>query len=99
MFIMLSVNLVPKKFVAITAGIAVFLDAYFVGPFTGASMNPARSIGPAIASGNYTNLWIYLLAPIVGMYVGRLVADYYKESMQKMWGENLKKLLNDFYNT
>lgn len=56
-----------KNFPAIVIGIAVMLLAYFAGPLTGASMNPARSIGPAIISGHTENLWLYLIAPVVGM--------------------------------
>jgi len=57
---------------AIAIGGTVALDALFGGPVTGASMNPARSLGPAIASGTYTDLWIYLLAPTVGALVGAI---------------------------
>ena len=55
---------------AIAVGGTVGLDAMFGGPISGASMNPARSPGPALVSGDLHALWIYLLAPVVGATVG-----------------------------
>jgi MIP family channel proteins len=55
---------------AIAIGGTVGLDALFGGPVTGASMNPARSIGPALVSGELHDLWIYLLAPVAGAALG-----------------------------
>ncbi len=50
----------------IAIGGAVALLAALAGPISGASMNPARSIAPAVASLNFNNIWIYLTAPIIG---------------------------------
>jgi len=57
---------------ALAIGGAVTLGALVGGPITGASMNPARSIGPAIIAGDLGSLWIYLLAPIVGAALAAL---------------------------
>jgi len=55
---------------AIAIGGAVALDALFGGPLTGASMNPARSFGPALAAGQWTSFWIYVVGPVVGAALG-----------------------------
>ena len=55
---------------AIAIGATVGLDAMFGGPISGASMNPARSLGPAVVSGDLHALWLYLLAPLAGATVG-----------------------------
>ncbi len=53
-------------FAGIAIGSVVLLEAMFAGPISGASMNPARSLGPALISGNIEHLWIYFVAPIGG---------------------------------
>ncbi|MBA2240305.1 MAG: aquaporin [Solirubrobacterales bacterium] len=55
---------------AIAIGATVGLDALFGGPVTGASMNPARSLGPALASADLGSIWIYLVGPLAGTVVG-----------------------------
>jgi glycerol uptake facilitator-like aquaporin len=57
---------------AIAVGGVVGLDALFGGPISGASMNPARSLGPALVSGDLHALWIYLTAPVLGAAVGAI---------------------------
>jgi MIP family channel proteins len=54
-------------------GGTVALEALFAGPVTGASMNPARSLAPALLSGQLDFLWIYLLAPGLGGLLGILI--------------------------
>jgi MIP family channel proteins len=58
---------------AIAIGATVGLDALVGGPVSGASMNPARSLGPALVTGDLHALWIYLVAPPVGAAAGALV--------------------------
>jgi aquaporin Z len=69
MVVIINVSTGSKE-IGLIAGIAigsvVLLEAMFAGPITGASMNPARSIAPAVVSGNIADLWIYIFAPIIG---------------------------------
>ena len=57
---------------AIAIGGTVGLDALFGGAITGASMNPARSLGPGLVSGELHEIWIYIVAPIAGAALGAL---------------------------
>lgn len=75
MLVILNVSQGSKE-VGVLAGIAIgsviLLEAMFAGPICGASMNPARSLSPAVISGNIESLWIYILAPIAGAVSGSL---------------------------
>lgn len=61
---------------AIAIGFSVFICALVGGPISVASMNPARTFGPAVASGNYAHFWIYLVAPIVAMVLAVFIWKY-----------------------
>ena len=72
MFVALCVSTGPKE-MGVMAGIAVGgvvgLEAMFAGPISGASMNPIRSLAPAVVSGHLDFVWIYLAAPVIGAAV------------------------------
>ncbi len=58
---------------AIAIGFTVGANALWAGPISGASMNPARSLGPAVISGTWTNQWIYVVGPIIGAALGAVI--------------------------
>lgn len=84
--LMLGILLIVETFkhqalnpVAFVAGAIVFMEALFAGPITGASMNPARSFGPALVSGHLEGLWIYIVAPLLGAVLAYLVNKLFYE--------------------
>jgi aquaporin Z len=83
MLVILSVSTGSKE-KGITAGVAIGaiigLEAMFAGPICGASMNPARSLAPAIVSGQVQFLWIYILAPVVGALLAVPACCAFRES-------------------
>lgn len=82
MVVIINVSTGSKE-TGVMAGIAVggvvLLEAMFAGPLTKASMNPARSIGPAIVSGNVSELWLYIAAPILGALVAVISCKLIKD--------------------
>ena len=65
---------------ALAIGGAVALGALVGGPISGASMNPARSLGPAIVSGDVTGIWIYVLAPTFGAILAAVAYDFLRQA-------------------
>ena len=61
---------------AIAIGATIGFDAMFGGPISGASMNPVRSIGPAIVSGDLHALWLYIVAPVIGAAIGAVLYQF-----------------------
>jgi aquaporin NIP len=72
---------------AIAIGGTIGLDAMFGGPISGASMNPARSAGPALVSGDLHALWLYILAPVVGASLGALSYQLIRAEPTPLLGE------------
>ncbi|MEO6192165.1 MAG: aquaporin [Thermoanaerobaculia bacterium] len=70
----------------IPGGLAIGLTLTFCilmgGPLTGASLNPARSIGPAVATGNFDNLWVYLIGPVLGGILAGVLYKYVFEERE-----------------
>ena len=63
----------PSQFTAFAVGAVIIVDVLVGGEISGASMNPARSFGPAIVEMNFAHLWIYFAAPITGAILGALL--------------------------
>lgn len=60
-------------------GGAVTLGALVGGPITGGSMNPARSLGPALIAGELETVWIYIVGPVIGAVAAALTSDFLRD--------------------
>jgi MIP family channel proteins len=79
MFVILGSGLdrrAPIGFAGLSIGLTVALEAAVMGPITGASMNPARSLGPALVGWNWQHHWLYWVGPIVGAQLAVCVYRY-----------------------
>jgi aquaporin Z len=82
MFVILSVSSGSKEkgvLAGVAVGAVIALEALFGGPISGASMNPARSLAPAVVAGRLEHLWVYLTAPTLGACVSVLVCRCVQE--------------------
>jgi glycerol uptake facilitator-like aquaporin len=73
MFVIISVATDTRavgELAAVAIGGTIALDALWGGPVTGASMNPARSFGPALVAGLWSSHWVYWVGPILGAVIG-----------------------------
>jgi aquaporin Z len=61
------------NFAPLAIGLTLTLSILVGGPLTGASLNPARTIGPAVASGNFADIWLYLVGPVLGGVLAALL--------------------------
>jgi aquaporin Z len=66
---------VVGKNAAIAVGFTVGACGLFASPLTGASMNPARSIGPALATLTFTDLWLYIVGPVAGALLATAIVQ------------------------
>jgi aquaporin NIP len=68
-----------KSFAGLAIGATVGFEVLIAGPISGASMNPARSIGPALISGTINNLWVYIVATLLGALASAIVYKFLQE--------------------
>jgi MIP family channel proteins len=72
----------PKGFEGLAIGATVFIEAACMGPITGASMNPARSLGPAFVANQWHHHWLYWVAPILGAQLAVCCYRYLSNNFQ-----------------
>lgn len=85
-------NRAAQGLAGLAIGLTVTLDALWAGPLTGASMNPARSLGPALVAMDGALVWLYLLAPLVGACAGMATYEWLRQGRKPQPGEALGAL-------
>ena len=87
MFVIMAVatdRRVPTGFAAVAVGLTVGFCALMGGPLTGASMNPARSLGPAVVGGLWEHHWLYWVAPVAGMLAAAHAYEFLRPAAPTM---------------
>jgi len=79
-YILMMTILGTKENVAFVVGFTIMALIFVGGPISGGSFNPARSLGPALVSGEMTNLWIYLISPTIGVILAVFTWKYFERS-------------------
>ncbi|KAM7514566.1 hypothetical protein LguiA_004149 [Lonicera macranthoides] len=86
-----------KQLSGVAIGVTLVFNIIIAGPITGASMNPARSIGPAIVAGVYKNLWVFVVAPILGALAATMIYSILRSPKPQTYEEDMKNVYNDLY--
>jgi aquaporin NIP len=84
MFVILCVSTGSKEkgvMAGVAIGAVIAMEALFAGPICGASMNPARSLAPAVVSQHWEHLWIYLTAPVAGAVLAVLFSRFVRDGV------------------
>ncbi|KAK4428553.1 Nodulin-26 [Sesamum alatum] len=82
----------------VAIGGALSFNILIAGQITGASMNPARSLGPAVVSGVYKNQWVYVVAPILGAMAASLIYNLLRSpTLEKSKRDSRSTIYNDLY--
>jgi glycerol uptake facilitator-like aquaporin len=68
---------------ALAIGATVALDALWGGPISGASMNPARSFGPALIAGVWQDQWLYWIGPLIGAVLGAAIYQFLRNPVEQ----------------
>ncbi|EOY15995.1 Major intrinsic protein - like 10 [Theobroma cacao] len=86
-----------RDLAGVAIGATLLFNVIIAGPITGASMNPARSLGPAVVSGVYKNLWVFIVAPILGAMAATLVYSILRVPKPEKPDESTKSMYNELY--
>ncbi|XP_062100932.1 nodulin-26-like [Humulus lupulus] len=86
-----------KDLSGLAVGAVLLVNVMVAGPITGASMNPARSIGPAVVSGIYTKIWVFIVSPILGAMAATLVYSIVRVPKPEISGSTTKSTYNHMY--
>ncbi|XVE60490.1 hypothetical protein DITRI_Ditri05aG0133200 [Diplodiscus trichospermus] len=86
-----------KDLAGVAIGVTLLFNIIRAGPITGASMNPTRSLGPAVVSGVYKNIWVFIVAPILEAMAATLVYSSLRVPKPEKPEESTKSMYNEHY--
>ncbi|XP_071728562.1 nodulin-26-like [Rutidosis leptorrhynchoides] len=87
-----------KELAGVAIGVTLAFNVLIAGPITGASMNPARSIGPAVVANEFKNIWIYIIAPILGAVSATLIYSLLRQPKQEHQDIEVESVKSIIYN-